>query len=105
MASVMHAFKYVFVLASATDIERLAAIKGAAISAQKPLCIWSLFMKRTMELFTERESKRSRGLFSFNPLFYSERLYGKLKRKGFTLIVGPSQIDRVKGLISKLPQE
>ena len=105
MASVMQAFKYVFVLASATDIERLAAIKGAAISAQKPLCIWSLFMKRTMELFTERESKRSRGLFSFNPLFYSERLYGKLKRRGFTMIVGTSQIDRVKGLIGKLPQE
>lgn len=105
MASVMQAFKYVFVLASATDIERLAAIKGAAISAQKPLCIWSLFMKRTMELFTERESKRSRGLFSFDPLFYSERLYGKLKRRGFTMIVGTSQIDRVKGLIDKLPQE
>ena len=105
MASVMQAFKYVFVLASATDIERLAAIKEAAKSAEKPLCIWSLFMKRTMQLFTEMESKRSRGLFCFNPLFYSERLYSKLKRRGFAMIVGTAQMDRVKGLIDKLTQE
>ncbi|MDR0187179.1 MBL fold metallo-hydrolase [Prevotella brunnea] len=105
MASVMQAFKYVFVLASATDIERLAAIKEAAKNTQKPLCIWSLFMKRTMQLFTERESKRSRGLFSFAPLFYSDRLYGKLKRRGFAMIVGTSQMDRVKRLLGKLPQE
>lgn len=105
MASVMQAFKYVFVLASATDIERLAAIKEAAKKAEKPLCIWSVFMKETMKFFTERESKQSRGLFSFDPLFYSERLYGKLKRRGFAMVVGTSQMDRVKELIGKLPQE
>ena len=33
MASVMQAFKYVFVLASATDIERLATIKEATKKA------------------------------------------------------------------------
>ena len=35
MASVMQAFKYVFVLASATDIERLASIKVAAENVKK----------------------------------------------------------------------
>lgn len=105
MASVMQAFKYVFVLASATDIERLATIKEATKKADKPLCIWSLFMKRTMEFFTERESKLSRGLFSFDPLFYGDRLFGKLKRRGFAMIVGTSQMDRVKELLCKLPQE
>ena len=105
MASVMQAFKYVFVLASATDIERLATIKEAAKSAGKPLYIWSLFMKRAMELFSERESKFTDGLFSFNPLYYSNRLYRKLKRKGFAMIVGTSQIDRVRELLDKIPQE
>lgn len=105
MASVMQAFKYVFVLASATDIERLATIKEATKKADKPLCIWSLFMKRTMEFFTEKESKLSRGLFSFDPLFYGDRLFGKLKRRGFAMIVGTSQMDRVKELLCKLPQE
>ena len=105
MASVMNGFRYVFVLASATDIERLASIKNAAKEAKKQLYIWSLFLKRTMKFFTERESKVSNGLFSFNPLFYSERLYGKLKRRGFAMVVGTSQIERVGKLIQKLPQE
>lgn len=105
MESVMQAFKYVFVLASATDIERLASIKVAAKNIQKPLCILSLFMKRTMELFTERESSLSRGLFSFAPLYYTDKLYDKLKRKGFTVVVGTSQADKVKKLLDRLPQE
>ncbi len=105
MESVMQAFKYVFVLASATDIERLASIKVAAKNIQKPLCILSLFMKRTMELFTERQSSLSRGLFSFAPLYYTDKLYDKLKRKGFTVVVGTSQADKVKKLLDRLPQE
>lgn len=105
MESVMQAFKYVFVLASGTDIERLASIKVAAENANKPLCILSLFMKRTMEFFTERQSSQSRGLFSFAPLYYTDKLYDKLKRKGFTVVVGMSQADKVKKLLDRLPQE
>lgn len=105
MESVMQAFKYVFVLASATDIERLASIKVAAETANKPLCILSLFMKRTMEFFTERQSSLSRGLFSFAPLFYTDKLYRKLKRRGFAMVVGTSQADKVKKLLDGLSQE
>jgi len=105
MESVMQTFKYVFVLASAMDIERLASIKVAAENANKPLCILSLFMKRTMEFFTERQSSLSRGLFSFAPLYYTDKLYDKLKRKGFTVVVGTSQADKVKKLLDRLSQE
>lgn len=105
MASVMHAFKYVFVLASATDIERLASIKEAAKAANKPLCICSLLMKRTMKFFSERESKPSHGLFSFDPLFYNDRLFRKLYRAGLVMVTGPSQMNKIKVLIQKLPQE
>lgn len=105
MASIMQAFKHVFVLASATDIERLATIKEAAKAADKPLYIWSLFMKRTMELFTKREAELSHGLFEFAPSFYNDRQYNRLKREGFAMIVGPSQINKVKELLDKLPKE
>lgn len=105
MASVMHTYKYVFVLASATDIERLASIKGAAKKAGKPLCVWSLFLRKTMEFFAVRESKMSNGLFEFKPLCYSERLFSKFKRRGFTMIAGVSQIERIKELLGTLPQE
>lgn len=105
MASVMQAFKYVFVLASTTDIERFATIKDAVKSSGKPFYICSLFMKKTMELFTERESKLSHGLFAFNPLFYNVRLFGKLKRRGFTMIAGASQASRIQKLLERLTQE
>ena len=105
MECVMQAFKYVFVLTSATDIERLGSINHATKKTKKPLCIMSLFMKRTMEFFTERQSSLSRGLFSFAPLYYTDKLYGKLKRKGFTIVVGTSQADKVKKLLDRLPQE
>lgn len=104
MASVMAAFKYVFVLVSATDIERLAAIKEAAKTANKQMFVGqSSWHKRWF--FTEREAKLSRGLFSFNPLFYTDRLYQLMKRKGMVMVVDTSQKDRVKELIDKLPQE
>jgi ribonuclease J len=45
MANVMKAFKYVFVLASATDIERLASIKNASSEAKKTLYLCSKFIK------------------------------------------------------------
>lgn len=105
MANVMQAFKYVFVLASATDIERLASIKEATKVTKKPLVVWSKFMKRTMEYFTEHESKLSHGLFSFDPLFYSDRLYRKLKRAGMVMVAGTSQKDRVEDLLTRLPQD
>ncbi len=105
MACVMGAFKYVFVLASATDIERLASIKEAAKKSNKQLFVWSKFMKQTMEFFTERESKPSHGLFSFSPLFYTDRLYNMIKRKGMVMVVGPAKKEDVCSLLKGLPQE
>ena len=100
----MQAFKYVFILASATDIERLAAIKEACREASKPLYICSLFIRKTMEYFTERESALSEGLFSFAPLFYKDYKLKKIKRTGMAMIVGTSQMERVRGLLDRLPQ-
>lgn len=100
----MQAFKYVFILASATDIERLAAIKEACREASKPLYICSLFICKTMEYFTERESALSEGLFSFAPLFYKDYKLKKIKRTGMAMIVGTSQMERVRGLLDRLPQ-
>ncbi len=105
MAHVMSAFKYVFVLASATDIERLATIKEAAKSVGKDMYIWSLFLKRTMVFFTQREAKSSKGLFSFSPLSYNQRTCRKAIRTGMVMVVGVSQKDRVSTLLGKLPQE
>ena len=94
MACVMDAFKYVVVLASATDIERLASIKEAAKRAHKGLYICGCYMNRTMQIFTRREAELSKGLFAFHPRFVKDdnlSLIANMQKNGFVLIVGVSQ--------------
>ena len=106
MASVMEAFKYVFVLASSTDIERLASIKEASKKAGKSLYVCSGMMRDMMRLFTERESKISKGLFDFHPRFYNEgKPMDSLRKNGFVMVVGTGQSGRVYLMKSELPEE
>lgn len=58
MAHVMQAFNYVFVLCSATDIDRLAAVNRACQLAGKRLYVCSRFMQTTMQIFTRREGRK-----------------------------------------------
>ena len=104
MASVMDAFKYVVVLASATDIERLASIKEAAKKARKDLCICSGYMKRTMQIFTRREAEASKGLFAFHPKYVRNEDLKKLtkQKKGFVLVTGVTHQAFVEELCQNL---
>lgn len=102
MACVMEAFKYVFVLASATDIERLASIKEAAKTSHKDLYICSGYMKRTMDIFTRREAKVSKGLFAFHPKYVSGNSTKTMQNKGFVMVTGISQQSFVDELCREL---
>lgn len=88
MANAMDSFKYVVILASATDIERLAAIKEAARKVHKSLYVCSSFMKKTMAIFTKREAELSKNLFEFHPRFVSpdEPKIEVMKKKGFVIV-------------------
>ena len=90
MAGVMDAFKYVVVLASATDIERLASIKEAAKKTRKDLYICSGYMKQTMQIFTRHEAEASKGLFVFHPKYvgYENSKIHAMQKKGFVLVTG-----------------
>ena len=103
MANVMQAFKYIFVLASATDIERLASIKNASIEAKKPMYVFSKFLVSTMKLFTKLESESSHGLFDFTPRLFKQNYLNRLRNRGFVLITGTSQISRIAELLKELP--
>lgn len=98
MSHVMQAFKYVFVLASSTDIDRLAAIKKAAKYAHKELYINSAYMKETMRIFTERESKVADCLYEFHPKFATKRSLDKMKRDGFVLVTGVGKMADVESM-------
>lgn len=105
MQDTMKAFKYVIILASATDIERLAAIKEAAKKVQKELYICSTYMKRTMSIFTRREAKVSQGLFSFHAKYVranDNETIIKMKQKGFVLISGVTNLSFVQELCKGL---
>lgn len=107
MACVMDAFKYVVVLASSTDIERLAGIKEAAKKAHKPLYICGGNMRRTMNIFTKREAEVSKGLFEFHPRYvtFDDPKIPLMQKNGFVLIAGTSQLGFVKELCEDLNQE
>ena len=103
MANVMQAFKYIFVLASATDIERLASIKNASIEAKKPMYVFSKFLVSTMKLFTKLESESSHGLFDFSPRLFKQNYLSRLRNQGFVLITGTSRISHIAELLKELP--
>lgn len=90
MAHVMKAFKYVFVMCSATDIDRLASVQRASELSDKKLYVCSDFMKRTMEIFTRREGMR-RKLYHFEAQLYKDKIPSTLMKKdGFVMAISAS---------------
>lgn len=105
MACAISSYKYVVVLASATDIERLATIKNAAAHAHKDLYITGAMLNRMMSIFTHREARASGGLFDFHPQYVWEQddKIAQMQSTGFVLISGTSQLSFVKTLCDGLP--
>lgn len=90
MFHVMKAFKYVFVMCSATDIDRLAAVQRACELSDKKLYVCSDFMKRTMEIFTCREGMK-RKLYHFEAQLYKDKVPSPLmKKEGFVMAISAS---------------
>ena len=105
MALAMEAFKYVVVLASATDIERLASIKQAARLAKKDYYISNRYLRETMSIFTRREASVSKGLFDFHPKFLrSSDANATMRKRGFVFIANASQLACVKNICKGIDQ-
>ena len=105
MTGVMKSYKYVFVLASATDIERLASIKNASEKSRKRMYVCSKFLISTMRFFTEHESELSHGLFCFAPRMYGRKFLGRMKKRGFVFVAGTSHLSRVAEMLKELPAD
>ena len=102
MAKVMEAFKYVVVLASSTNIERLASIKEAARIAKKDYYISNKFMRKTMSVFTRREASSSKGLFDFYPKFVKFDANATMRKRGFVFIATVTQLANVQDICDDL---
>lgn len=106
MAAVISAFKYVFVLASSTDIERLASVQAAAKEAHSPFYASSSMFTGAMEIFTKREGDKVKGgLFKFESKLYSQvSQVNSLKRTGFTMVTSVNHFDKIMELKQQLPE-
>ena len=105
MAHVMRAFKYVFVLASSTDIERLASINLAARQVGKPLYVSSGLLNAAMKIFTRREAKTPDDLFYFSPRYYDEfKHLESMKHRGFVMITNVGKFANMDYLRRELPE-
>ena len=106
MQKTMAENKYVFVLSSSTDIERLASIKEAAKRIGKDLYVCSRMTYRMMGLFNSREASNSKGLFAFHPKYFKEAQHlAPMKEKGFAMIVGVSNLKKVMNIVGKLSSQ
>lgn len=105
MYCMMKAFKYVVILASATDIERLVAIKEATMKAHRELYITGGMMCRAVRIFTQREAVMSKGLFEFHPKYVAEddSKIVNMQKKGFVLVTGAYHLNFVQQLCQGIP--
>ena len=103
----MKAFKYVFVLASSTDIERLASIHNAAKNAERIFASCSLMHTSSLEYFRKHAEHElfDFKFYKYSPSRESKKLIAKMQREGFAMVVGPSHGERVKRIMPHFNQE
>lgn len=105
--ALMEKYKYVFVLGSSTDMDRLATFHQASKDSHRSfLC--DDYQKKMLDIFTKSSGGKS-DLYKFdNTYFYKHNHAGQLKtikEKGFCMMVRSAHINTVKGLLATLPAE
>ncbi len=103
----MKEYKYVFVLCSSTDVDRLATFYQASTqNARSFLC--DEYQKEILEIFASTTELKSE-VYRFDKInFYKhghEKQLKLIKDKGFCMLVRSKHIDRIKDLIAQLPKE
>lgn len=110
MQAMMEGFKYVFVLTSATDIERLMAVNRAAKDSKRLLVTCSMLMDKTLKYFNDFGREWTGKEFGFDYYLLSmskpaTKLVQFMKRKGFVMLVGAGHCKRVEEILQNFKQE
>ena len=109
MAEAMAHYKNVFVLASSTDIERLAGIAAAANEARRPLRYYGGMFRETLDYFRTRINKQP-SLAPLRKFWHRYHSYLKSSKRrnalpkgnGFVMVFGASSGARLKPLLEEL---
>lgn len=99
--------KYVFVLSSSTDIDRLATFYNASINRKRSfLC--DKYQKEVLDIFSKNNGQRSH-FFNFKNVYpyihgYAEQ-FNTIKNKGFCMLVRHKHIQQINELLLELPEK
>ncbi len=104
MVAVMRQKKYVFILASSTDIERLTAISQAVKSTKRKLYVCSGLMDDMMKFFTVREGRWPWSKYNLKHEFFNENSIDEYKATGFVLVAGTGSIEKVRNYMVDIDQ-
>ncbi len=96
MSEQMRHYKYVFVLASATDWERFIAIKHATNVSRRKLFVSGSFFRKSMGYIIKRERPIWKNLFYRSPDICNEDRISQQKSAGFCVVCGVSHLKRVQ---------
>ena len=104
MEAKMKEFKYVFVLASATDIERLMTIENAARKANRFFVTYSLLLDKTLTYFQSLKDGQTKKLFNtkrykLSPSKPDRKRLKDMQDKGFAMVVGAAHSERVENIL------
>ena len=110
MKTAMKKFKYVWVLTSATNVERLAAICNAVKSTKQLLVVCSELMYMTLQYFRSVQDKRISKFFDINPYMLSPtkpsaKLIKYMTDRGFVMLVGAGHYERIKDIMQSFNPE
>ncbi|HEY5569978.1 MAG TPA: MBL fold metallo-hydrolase [Bacteroidales bacterium] len=103
----MRHYKYLFVLCSSTDLERLSTIRAAANSFKERPFITDKYQASILDIYTRSAGEKS-PLFRFDPLNYyeprSKKFITLMQDKGFVMLVrsGEYYRDQICQLLSQL---
>ena len=97
-------YKYVFILCSSTDIDRLATFYQASkVNKRSFLC--DGYQGKILKIFTESAGLKS-DLYKFDDAHYykhkHEKQFSLIKEKGFCMLIRSKHFDQVKDLLAQL---
>lgn len=111
MAEVMQKHKYVFVLTSSLNYDRLSSVSLAALENDKPLTTCSSMMLRSIQAYQKERPEK----FGEHVMFYpftddfdnwkKRKFEAWVNKNGFVQCVGIGQLDKVKEILELYPSK
>jgi|GEM_PF-2604830 len=100
-------YKYVFILCSSTDIDRLAVFNQAC-KANKRSFLCDGYQQKILKIFSETVGLKN-ALYKFDYTYYykheDKTQFSLIEKRGFCMLVRSKHFNQVRSLLTQLPEE